>query len=111
MLFMLAVIDATESFNELLNTQMPLMVKFYAEWCSHCGHMEEKYARLGEIADARVLVAEVDCVQNQVLCQEQGIKGYPTIHYYRAGVFVTAYTQPKEAAVMAQWLVVQLAKP
>ena len=62
MLLVLAVLDATDSFAELLDSQKPLMVKFYAEWCSHCGYIEEKYARLAEIADTRVLVAEVDCV-------------------------------------------------
>jgi len=51
-----------------------------------------------KLKDAKkVQIADVDCTvsANQGLCQAEGVKGYPTVKYYRNGVGV-AYQQGRD---------------
>ena len=42
-------------------------------------------------SDAAVTVAKLDCTQSSALCQEHGVKGYPTLAYFRNGKKVEDY--------------------
>jgi len=68
-------------------------IKFYAPWCGHCKNLaptwDELAAKMG--ADGKATIAKVDCTKAQSLCQEHGIKGYPTLAYFRKGEKVEAY--------------------
>jgi len=68
-------------------------IKFYAPWCGHCKKLaptwDELAAKIG--ADGKATIAKVDCTKSQSLCQEHGIKGYPTLAYFRKGEKVEAY--------------------
>ena len=44
---------------------------------------DELAAKMG--ADGKATIAKVDCTKSQSLCQEHGIKGYPTLAYFRFG--------------------------
>jgi len=68
-------------------------IKFYAPWCGHCKKLaptwDELAAKMG--TDGKATIAKVDCTKSQSLCQEHGIKGYPTLAYFRKGEKVEAY--------------------
>jgi thioredoxin-like negative regulator of GroEL len=36
-------------------------------------------------SDGRILLAKVDCTQNQALCRKHHIQGYPSIRIFRRG--------------------------
>lgn len=41
--------------------------------------------------DLKVRISELDCTQAQIICQEQKVKGYPSLYYYHNGVQVQSY--------------------
>jgi glutaredoxin len=45
---------------------------FGAEWCGHCKEQKEMFG------ESFKYVNYVECPQNQDLCQQKGITGYPT---------------------------------
>jgi len=53
--------------------------------CGHCQAMAEDWEKLGaDYADnENTIIAEVDCTEeeSQVICQEMGIQGFPTLKY------------------------------
>jgi protein disulfide-isomerase-like protein len=72
-----------KNYNEL-TAGKTVFLKFFAPWCGHCKTMAEPWAQLaGEYADsASALIAEVDCTaEGKSLCDEQGVRGFPTIKY------------------------------
>ncbi|KAJ4291779.1 hypothetical protein N0V90_009674 [Kalmusia sp. IMI 367209] len=75
-----------EKFQELVtNTVDPWFIKFYAPWCHHCQAMAPNWANMAREMQGKLNVGEVDCDANRKLCKDAGVKGYPTILFFRGG--------------------------
>jgi len=68
-------------------------VKFYAPWCGHCQKLVPVWDELAKKfeSDTKVKIAKLDCTQAQSVCQENEVRGYPTLAYFRNGRKVEAY--------------------
>eukprot|EP01062_Namystynia_karyoxenos_P074853 TRINITY_DN71894_c0_g1_i1.p2 TRINITY_DN71894_c0_g1~~TRINITY_DN71894_c0_g1_i1.p2 ORF type:complete len:149 (+),score=24.59 TRINITY_DN71894_c0_g1_i1:85-531(+) len=68
-------------------SRSPAFVLFHAPWCGHCRRMKPAWEKLaGDYAWATtVLIAEVDCVRVQDVCDAEGVQGFPTLRYYHTG--------------------------
>jgi len=55
--------------------------------CGHCKSMAGAWGELGtEYQDhSTVLIADVDCTQQQSVCGDHGVRGYPSLKYFKAG--------------------------
>jgi len=61
-------------------------IKFYAPWCGHCKTLAPIWEKLGKKFknSEAVTIAEIDCTAaGEPLCQQNGVKGYPTIKYWK----------------------------
>jgi thiol-disulfide isomerase/thioredoxin len=74
------VIDLTkDSFANEVNGENLALVEFFAPWCGHCKSLAPHYEEAAtELKDKHgIKLMKVDCTEQQDLCQEQGIRGYP----------------------------------
>ena len=62
-------------------------IKYYAPWCGHCKKLAPTWEELSGSSDlpGNVRIAHVDCTQQQDICTQQDIKGYPTLKFHKAG--------------------------
>ncbi|KAL9113018.1 MAG: hypothetical protein Q9227_002883 [Pyrenula ochraceoflavens] len=75
-----------ESFQKLVTTtQDPWFIKFYAPWCGHCQALAPTWSQLAKELKDQLNVGEVNCDKERRLCNDVGVKGYPTIHFFRGG--------------------------
>ncbi|ODQ53045.1 thioredoxin-like protein [Saitoella complicata NRRL Y-17804] len=70
-----------------LHPSLPTLIEFYAPWCGHCKSLAPIYARAAHhlSTHANVTLAAVDCTQEQEMCGEWGVRGYPTLKAVWAG--------------------------
>ena len=97
----LSPIFLTKINYDRLTAGKTVFIKWAAPWCGHSQELAPAWDRLVERAnDSRnsfhpVLIAEVDCSQEQEWCIEMGYTAYPTLTYGDGsvgGIFLKRYT-------------------
>ncbi|KAJ1917152.1 protein disulfide-isomerase precursor [Tieghemiomyces parasiticus] len=81
------VLDLGESnFSKRILSEPLALVEFYAPWCGHCKALAPHYeAAATELKELNIPVAKVNCVDEQTLCDEYGVQGYPSIKVFSEG--------------------------
>lgn len=73
------------TFSDLLNTDKPVLIDFYADWCAPCRAMkpilEDLKAKMGE----DVMIYKIDVDRNQFLSERFSIMSIPTLMLFKGG--------------------------
>jgi thioredoxin 1 len=72
-------------FNELINSEKPTLVDFFATWCGPCRMMTPIINEMEKemVGDANILKLDVD--QNKEIAIKYGIRGVPTFIIFKNG--------------------------
>ena len=84
------VIEVTteKEFADLLTSDKPFMVDFWATWCGPCKMQAPILHEFSEEVGDKVIVAKVDVDVNEKLAYELGIVSIPTIMVFKNGEMV-----------------------
>lgn len=83
----IAVTDA--DFEQVvLNSDKPVLVDFWAEWCAPCRALGPVLESLTEDFEGRVTVAKLDIDANQQVAMKYGIRSIPTVMLFSEGEIV-----------------------
>lgn len=88
------VVLDSEHFETFLQEHPAVFVDFFAPWCIWCQRLHptwEYFAKDIKDSDLKLVVAMVDCVAQQTLCQQHSIRAFPTLRYFENGRSVTDY--------------------
>ena len=82
----------------ILKAELPAMVDFWAPWCGPCRMVAPIVAELAEEYAGRIVVAKMNTDEHQEWAQRLGIRGIPTLIFFRGGVEVDRIigAQPKK---------------
>lgn len=91
-----------EDFNkEVLMSEMPILVEFWAPWCGHCQAMGPVIDEVANDLEKILKVAKVDVEdpENKQLDTDYDIQIIPDMKLFKKGIVVKEFIaeQPKEA--------------
>ncbi|WP_297889050.1 thioredoxin [Sulfurihydrogenibium sp.] len=83
---------------EVLNSDVPVLVDFWAPWCGPCRLIAPIVEEIAEEMAGRAKVVKVNTDENPNLAMKYGIRAIPTIMVFKNGRVVDTRVgvQPKE---------------
>ncbi|CDK29929.1 unnamed protein product [Kuraishia capsulata CBS 1993] len=80
-----AVVKLTsDKFSAFLKENDLVLAEFFAPWCGHCKHLGPEFSSAADrLLDKNIRLAQIDCTVEKDLCQNHGIKGYPTLKVFK----------------------------
>ncbi|MEO1051475.1 MAG: thioredoxin [Bacteroidota bacterium] len=72
-------------FNEIINSDVPVLVDFYADWCGPCQMMAPILKELAVEVKGKAKVIKVDVDKNQSAANKYGIRSIPTMIIFQNG--------------------------
>jgi thioredoxin 1 len=75
--------DSFES--EVLKSDVPVLVDYWAEWCGPCKAIAPLLDDIAREYTGKIKVAKVNVDENQQTPQKYGIRGIPTLMLFKGG--------------------------
>ncbi|XP_061412900.1 protein disulfide-isomerase-like [Lethenteron reissneri] len=97
------------NFAEALSAHPAILVEFYAPWCGHCKALGPEFAKAAGTLKAEgsaIRLGKVDATEETELAKEYGVRGYPTIKFFKDGDAKNAkeYAAGRQADDIVNWL-------
>lgn len=74
-----------ETFNEIINGNIPVLVDFYATWCAPCKAMTPIIEQLGKDMAGKARVLKIDIDKNRAVANKFNIQSVPTFIIFKEG--------------------------
>ena len=79
------VLNEANFEQEVLQSEIPVLVDFWAVWCGPCRMLAPTIAKIAEKYEGKVKVGKVNVDENTRLAQRYGIVSIPTVFVFRGG--------------------------
>ena len=97
-----------ENFTEVISSDQPVLVDFWADWCGPCHMIAPVIAELAQEYDGRAVVTKLDVDSNPVTAQKFGVRSIPTLLIFKNGEIVDKQIGVVSKGVLANKLDAQI---
>ena len=79
---------AKGNFNKLIQSEIPVLIDFHAEWCGPCKMMSPIIKDIKSEFGDPVRIVKIDIDKNPKLASKYKIRGVPTLMMYQKGELI-----------------------
>ncbi|WP_322867399.1 thioredoxin [Aquicoccus sp. G2-2] len=98
-----AVTDATFDA-EVRNSDIPVVVDFWAEWCGPCKMIGPALEELATEMGGKVKIAKVNVDENPNSPAQLGVRGIPALFIFKDGEVVANASGARPKAQLQSWI-------
>ena len=98
----MALVITDSKFDELLQSNKPLVVDFWAEWCGPCKMIGPIIEELALEYEGKVTIGKMDVDDNNEVPTRFGIRNIPTLLFFKNGQMVDKQVGAAQKSALAQ---------
>ena len=97
-------IKDSEFESEVINSRLPVLIDFWAEWCGPCRMLSPILDQLSEEMEGKVKIVKMNIDENPETPSKFGVRGIPTMLLFKEGkqIATKVGVQPKNA--LQEWI-------
>ena len=97
------VTDATFQ-KDVLGSDTPVVVDFWAEWCGPCRMIAPHLDAIATELGGKVTIAKVNIDENPEIASQVGIRSIPTLMIYKGGKHVNTQVGAGSRGDLQKWI-------
>ena len=97
------------NFDQFINSDKPVLVDFWAEWCGPCKMIGPVVEELAGEYDGKAVIGKLNVDENPGVTARFGIRSIPTLLVFKSGQIVDKQVGAVPKSVLAQKLTAQIA--
>lgn len=93
-----------EQFHQLMKEDKPVLVDYWAPWCSYCRRIGPAYDKIAEEYGEILVVGKVNVDEEPQLAEAAKIEVIPALVLYRGGQIVDSVVAPESKAAIDRFI-------
>ncbi|MCC8025181.1 MAG: thiol reductase thioredoxin [Clostridium sp.] len=89
---------------EVLESEIPVIVDFKAPWCGYCRRLEPMALKLGEELAGKVKIVMVDIDKDPEIAEQYKVMTIPNLMLFRGGEKISSVVNPTSRDAINKWL-------
>ena len=97
-------IDTSNFESDVLKSDMPVVVDFWAEWCGPCKAIAPSLEEISDEMGDKVKIAKVNMDENPDLAAQYGVRSIPTLLMFKGGEPVAIQVGAAPKNKLSSWI-------
>jgi len=89
---------------EVTNSNIPVVVDFWAEWCGPCKQIGPALEELSDEYQGKVKIVKINVDENPNSPAQMGVRGIPALFLFKDGQAIANKTGAAPKAALADWI-------
>ena len=89
---------------EVLNSSKPVLVDFWAEWCTPCRQIAPALDELSNELGSKISIAKINIDENPNVPMKYGVKSIPTLMIFKGGQVAATKVGALSKQRLKEWI-------